>query len=126
LDVTFKHKVKALKFQYRFRYQNKNEIGLSSENGDSYKHYLRLKAAIKYSINDWKFDPIFSTEIFRDMTKVTGEFDKLRFTLGTSYDFKKLGELGLYYRHERELGFSYPKTTSIVGLNYTFTLKKRN
>jgi hypothetical protein len=126
MDIIFKHKVKALKFQYRFRYQNRNEIGLSTEEGDSYKHYLRLKAGVKYSIKNWKLDPIFSTEIFRDMTKVTGGFDKLRFTLGTTYDFKKFGELGLYYRLERELGFSYPKTTSIVGLNYTYTFKKRN
>jgi hypothetical protein len=59
------------------------------------------------------------------LTKVTGGFDKLRLTLGTSYDFKKYGELGIYYRLERQLGFSYPKTTNIVGLNYVYTIKKR-
>ena len=98
---------------------------MSTTDGDYFKNYLRLKAGVKYNIKDWKFDPKFSTEIFRDMTKVTGGFDKLRFTLGTSYDLKKFGEFGAYYRLERELGFSYPKTTSIVGLNYVYTFKKR-
>ncbi len=126
MDVIFKHSAKNFKFQYRFRYQNRNEIGLSKEEGDSFKHYLRLKAGIKYSIKNWKFDPTFSTELFRDMTKVTGGFDKLRFTLGTTYSLKKIGKLDLYYRLERELGFSYPKTTSIIGLNFTYTFKKIN
>jgi len=126
LDAIFKHKVKSFKLQYRFRYQNKNEIGLSTTEGDYFKHYLRLKAGVTYSIKNWKLDPKFSTEIFRDMTKITGGFDNLRFTLGTAYNFKKFGKLGLYYRFERELGFTYPKTTSIIGLNYVYTFKKRN
>ena len=125
LDAIFKHKASDFTFQYRLRYQNRNEIGLSIEDGDYFKNYLRLKAGVKYNIKDWKFDPKFSTEIFRDMTKVTGGFDKLRFTLGTSYSLKKFGELGAYYRLERELGASYPKTTNIVGLNYVYTFKKR-
>ena len=41
------------------------------------------------------------------------------------YGFKKYGEFGAYYRLERELGINYPKTTSIVGLNYVYTFKKR-
>lgn len=125
LDAIFKHKVSDFTLQYRFRYQNRNEIGLSSEEGDYFKNYIRLKVGVKYNIKDWKFDPKFSTEIFRDLTKVTGGFDKLRFTLGTSYDLKKYGELGIYFRLEKELGASYPKTTNIVGLNYVYTFKKR-
>jgi len=125
MDAIFKHKKNNFKFQYRFRYQNRNEIGLSTAEGDHFKHYLRLKAGIKYNIKNWKLDPIFSSEIFRDMTKVTGGFDKLRFTLGTTYNLKKYGELGTYYRLERELGSNYPKTTSIIGLNYVYTLKKK-
>lgn len=125
LDAIFKHKVKSFDFQYRLRYQNKNEMGLSTVDGDYYKNYFRIKAGLKYNIKNWKFDPVFSTELYRDMTKVTGGFDNLRLTLGTSYKMNKFGTLGMYYRVEQELAVSYPKTTYIVGLNYVFTINKK-
>lgn len=126
LDIALKHKIKRFDFKYRIRYQNKNEIGLSKVDGDINKNYLRIKLATKYNIKNWKFDPEFSGEIFRDLTKYTGSFDKIRWTIGTSYNFKRAGEIGLYYRMERDLGVNYPKTTSIIGLNYVYTFKKRN
>jgi hypothetical protein len=125
LDALFKHKVNDFSFQYRLRFQNRNEIGLSNANGDYYRNFLRLKASLKYNIKGWRLDPVFSVEIFRDLTKVTGRFDNLRFTIGSNYNLKKYGELGAFYRLERELGASYPKTTSIIGLNYVYTFKKR-
>jgi len=125
IDAIFKHKINQFKFQYRFRYQNKNELGLSTTEGDYFKHYVRLKVGIKYNIKNWKLDPTFSSELFRDMTKVTGGFDKFRITLGTTYNIKKHGELAAYYRLERELGSNYPKTTSIIGLNYVYTFKNK-
>lgn len=125
LDFSYKHKYKALSFQYRLRYQNRNEIGLSRDDGDYFKNYLRLKAEVEYNIKKWKFDPVFSTEIFRDMTKYSGGFDNLRFTLGTNYSLKKWGELNVYYRLEHELGSNYPKTTNIIGLGYTYTIKHK-
>ena len=126
LDAAFKHKVKRLSFQYRLRFQNRNEIGLSRDEGDYFKNYFRLRASAAYNIKKWKFDPVFSTEIFRDMTKYSGGFDKLRFTLGTSYSLKKWGEVDAFYRIEQSLGTNYPKTTYIVGLGFTFTFKKKN
>lgn len=126
LDAIFKHKVKPFSFKYRLRFQNRNEIGLSTAEGDYFKNYLRFKASAEYNIKKWKFDPVFSAEIFRDMTKYTGGFDKLRFTLGTSYSLKKWGELAAFYRIEQSLGATYPKTTYIIGLGYTFTLKNKN
>lgn len=126
LDAIYKHKVQAFSFKYRLRFQNRNEIGLSTAEGDYFKNYFRLKAGIKYNIKSWKLDPVFSAELFRDMTKVTGGFDKLRFTLGTSYSFKKWGELDAFYRVEQSLGTSYPKTTYIIGLGYTFLLKNKS
>ncbi len=125
IDAVYKHKLKNFSFKYRLRYQNRNEIGLSTDEGDYFKNYLRLKAGFEYNIKSWKFDPVFSTELYRDLTKYTGGFDKLRFTIGTNYSLKKSGELNAFYRLERELGASYPKTTNIIGLGYTFTIKNK-
>jgi hypothetical protein len=123
LDAIYKHKLKPFSFQYRLRFQNRNEIGLSTAEGDYFRNYLRLKAGVKFNIKKWKFDPVFSAEIFRDLTQYTGGFDKLRFTLGTSYSFKKFGAIDAFYRIEQSLGTVYSKTTYIVGLGYTFTFK---
>jgi len=125
VDALFNHDINKFSFQYRLRYQNRNEIGLTTAEGDYYKNYLRLKMGLTYNIKGWKFDPVFSTEIFRNMTKVTGGFDKLRLTLGTNYKFKNYGKMGVYGRLERELGVSYPKTTTIIGVNYVYTFKKK-
>jgi hypothetical protein len=125
LDAEYKHDLNRFDFSYRLRYQNRNELGVSSVEGDIFKNYLRFKVESKYNIKDWKLDPVFSTEIFRDLTRTTGSFDRLRFTLGTEYDFKKAGSLNFFYRVERDLGVSYPKTTYILGLGYTFTIKNK-
>lgn len=125
LDLGYVEKLKKLRLEARLRYQNKNELGVSKDEGDYYKQYLRFKAGAKYNISNWKLDPELSAEIFRDLTKYTGGFDNLRFTLGTSYSTKKFGSFGAYYRLERELQVSYPKTTSIIGINYTYTIKPK-
>ncbi|MCG8573857.1 MAG: DUF2490 domain-containing protein [Flavobacteriales bacterium] len=124
-DAAVRHKVDRFSFKYRLRYQNRNELGLSRAEGDNHKQYLRFKVGVNYNIKDWKLDPNLSAEIFRNLDGTNGGFDNLRFTLGSAYDFKKFGKLGFYYRIERELGVTYPKTTSILGLNYVYTIKTK-
>ena len=53
IDASYKHEVKLLNLSYRLRYQNKNELGFSEEEGDIAKEQLRFMAAIGY-----KLDPI--------------------------------------------------------------------
>lgn len=125
IDAAYKHRVKDFSFKYRLRYQNRNEIGSSRDDGDYFKNYLRLKGSFKYKINNWKLDPLFTIEGFRDLTKYTGSFDKVRFTLGSAYTLKKLGAINAFYGIEYTLGSSYPKTTYIIGLGYTFTIKRK-
>lgn len=126
LDMAVSHKISALSLKYRLRYQNRNEIGYSTSEGDYFKHYLRLKASAEYKFKNWKFDPIFTAEIFRDMTRYSGGFDKMRFTLGTNYSFNKQHEFEFFYGLERTIGTSYPKSTYILGIGYTFTLKTKS
>jgi hypothetical protein len=123
LDLGVKHDIRRFSFDYRFRYQNKNEFDVSIEDGDYPEHYFRLKIESSYNIKKWKWDPEFSVELFRTYEKYTvPEFDNLRFTLGTAYEFKKLGKLSLFYRIDQEFNAPYPKTTSIIGTAFTFKL----
>ena len=103
--------------------QTQNELGYTKSEGDFNINGQRLKAEIGYNINNWKFDPTISAEIFRESGRYTlPSFNKIRFTLGTEYKVKKIGELGIFYRVERELGVTYPLTAHILGVNFTFNL----
>lgn len=126
-DLGYKHSVDRLKLGYRLRFQSKNELGISKEEGDYANNHFRFKVGGEYNIKKWKFDPKLSMELFHHMEE--GEengLDKFRVTIGTSYDLKKYGDIGLYYRMEREINpttIGYPKTTNIVGLSYIYTIK---
>ncbi len=121
LDASYKEKFDRLAIKFRLRYQNKNELGLSLSEGDENKPYVRLKLSSTYNIKDWKLDPKLSSELFR--SSESAQFDKVRFTVGTEYKIKKYGEIGAFYRMERELNIGLPKTTYIAGLKYTYTFK---
>jgi len=123
LDVAFKHKIKRFSLKYRLRYQFRNEIGVTSEEGDYFKHRFRLKAAVSYNIKKLPLEPKLSVELFNKYEKYTLlQFDKLRFTAALAYDLKKYGKISAFFRVEQEIFKSYPKTTSIVGLSYVYTI----
>ncbi len=122
-DLSFKHSLDRFTFNHRLRYQNKNELGVSEEEGDFAKKNIRLKTAVTYNVRKWKLDPKLSAEIFNKSHEGgTNGFSKYRVTFGTSYDLKKAGEIALYYRMEKELNTSLPKKVDILGFNYIYTL----
>ena len=112
--------------KYRLRYTNSNQMGISYEEGDVNERYLRLKVETKYNFKNWKLDPEVSIEFFNNQDKFGQQngFDQVPLTAGTSYKMGSLGKLGVYYRMERELGLSYPKTTNIIQIKYAYTFKK--
>lgn len=126
LDVGVKHDIKRFSFDYRLRYQVKDQIGVSKDEGDYLNNHFRFKFGLGYNIKKWKLDPEVSAEIFNHMEKgVQNGWDKFRVTAGTKYKTKKFGDIGLFYRMELELNAAYPKTTNIIGLKYTYTLKTK-
>ena len=125
-DAYYTHKINDLKFKYRLRYQMKNELGVSSSEGDYTKKYLRLKAAVEYDFKNWKLDPKFSAEIFnRFKNGDVDQYNKYRLTFGTDYKIKNLGKIGLQYRIVKGIDVDIPETTHIIGLKYTYTIKNK-
>ena len=124
LDAVYKHEVDRLGLNYRFRYQTRDELGVTNENGDFADHTLRLKIGSEYNFRKWKLDPQLSAEIFHhsERNKEDG-FDKFRITFGTEYKFKKAGRLGLFYRFEKEINKTNPASTDIIRIQYVYTLK---
>ncbi|WP_406683097.1 DUF2490 domain-containing protein [Seonamhaeicola sp. MEBiC1930] len=124
IDASYKHKIKDFSLKYRLRYQNKNEIGIGTDEGDYAKQNIRFKTALGYNFNNWKLDPKFSAEIFNRFGEdAVNGFSKYRLTFGTEYKLKKMGTIGVFYRMEKELNEEFPETTNIIGLKYTYTLK---
>lgn len=123
LDLAYSNKVNRFKFNTRIRYQSKIEFPKTENDKEN---YLRLKLKIDYNIKDWKFDPYFTSEIFRTTNHTfKNSWDNYRFTLGTNYDFNKHHALSLFYGGEKELNVANPKTTFLFGLGYKYTLKHK-
>ncbi|WP_372756623.1 DUF2490 domain-containing protein [Mariniflexile sp.] len=125
-DAKYKHKINNFKLDYRLRYQNKDDMSVSIEDGDYANQHIRFKTDVEYNIKNWKLDPQFSAEIFNHFEK--GEengFNKYRLTFGTDYDMKDYGKINVFYRFEKELNVDLPETTKIIGLSYKYTIKNK-
>lgn len=121
IDGKYKFEINRFDGYLRLRYQSGREFG-DAEN--TWENHFRLKTKIGYNIKDWKIDPYISGEIFRLSGKnIDAQFDKMRFTVGSSYKFNKKHSISFFYGGEKQLNTTYPKTTYIVGLGYKFTFK---
>ncbi|MDP5107174.1 MAG: DUF2490 domain-containing protein [Polaribacter sp.] len=124
LDASYKHDINDFTIGYRLRYQNKNELGVSYDEGDYVNQNVRFKTSVDYNIKNWRLDPKFSAEIFNQFQE--GEengFNKYRLTFGTDYKIKNIGEVGVYYRFEKELNVDVPDTKNILGLSFIYKIK---
>ena len=123
-DLSYRHKLNDFSLKYRVRYQTKNELGVP----DNANNKIRFKTSIGYNIKGWKLDPKFSAEIYNriDATNTSKNgFKKYRLTLGTSYSIKNAGMLGVFYRIEKDINAAIPTTNNILGLKYSYTIKKK-
>jgi len=59
LDAVYKHKVGDLRLGYRIRFQNKDELGITNDEGDFAIRRLRFKTGLEYKIKNWPLDPEF-------------------------------------------------------------------
>lgn len=111
-------------FGGRLAFQSRNELSGSDIDDDPTRNF-RYRAELGYNIKNWKLDPEVSFELFRRTGVEEPEFHKYRFKISTGYSLKKAGKLRFFYAFEEELKDNYPKATSILGVNYTFTAKKK-
>ena len=119
-DATYKQKVNRFTLAYRLRFQNKDEDFYTSNSGNNL-YNLRNRLSVDYNIKDFKIDPFFEVELFRQIDDVnTTELNKLRWTLGLEYNLKDVGDFELFYRLDNELNQTYNKDTYIIGFGYKY------
>ena len=120
-DAEYKQKIDRFTLAYRLRFQNKDEDFFTSESSNNL-YNLRNKFSLDYNIKNFKFDPFFEAELYRQIyDATTTELSKLRWTLGLEYSLKKFGDLEMFYRIDNELNQSYNKNTYIFGIGYKFS-----
>jgi len=126
IDASYRHKLGPLRIGYRLRYQDKNELGVTTEEGDFGLRRIRFKTGLEYKIKGWPLDPEFTAEIFSRFQKEENtEIDKYRLSLATSYDLKKAGSIGVFYRFEGSIGEEVKDKLNIIGLKYKYTFRRR-
>ena len=120
-DFQYKQKINRFSLSYRLRFQNKDEDFFTS-NSENNLYNLRNRLSIDYNIKNFKLDPYFQAELYREIENINNsELSKIRWTLGLEYPLKKFGDIQLFYRIDNELNASYPKDTYIFGLGYKFS-----
>lgn len=113
-----------LELSARLAFQSRNDLSGESVNAEP-KRTLRYRLGAGYNIKNWKLDPAVSFEMFRETWVDEPEFDKFRLKIHTDYSLKKAGKLRFFYAYESELKDNFPQKTSIVGVNYSFTAKRK-
>ncbi len=120
IDTKYKFDIERFNGYARLRYQSAKEFN----SDDNPENHLRMKVKLKYDIKNWKIDPYISAELFGLTGKeACNQFDKMRFTTGSSYKFNKMHSVSFFYGIEKELNTNYPKTIFLIGLGYKFTFK---
>lgn len=132
IDARYKHKVNKLNLSYRFRYQNKNELGLSEEEGDIAKEQLRFMMDIGYKLKPIGIVFKLKGELFDNISKGSGSkvINRNRFTLMASKRFNKVGKFSIFYRIQETIkpqeNLFLPDFTTvykrIIGLKYSYLL----
>jgi hypothetical protein len=123
-EVKLNYDIKRFDVSYRLRFQNKDEDFYKSDLSDNNLSNLRNKIKIDYNIKKSKFNPYLSAELFRRLARSDADyFNKYRLTLGTTYTFKNIGSINIFYRFDKELNTTYPKSTYILGVGYSYKIK---
>jgi hypothetical protein len=138
IDASYKHEVKLLNLSYRLRYQNKNELGFSEEEGDIAKEQLRFMAAIGYKLDPIRIVFKLKAELFGTISKQETEdeegdrfltesginkINRNRFTLMASRKFENIGKFAIFYRIQEDLkGIEGTVSKSIIGFKYSYGL----
>ncbi|MGB1120527.1 MAG: DUF2490 domain-containing protein [Saprospiraceae bacterium] len=127
LDADYELDFNRFSVGYRFRFQSRNQLGISELEGDIPINDIRHKVSLEYNIKDWKIDPKLSFELFsRNDDQTTYEIARYRVRLGSDYSFVKRQDLSFFVMYEKELNQVEPETLYGIGLKYEFGFKRKN
>ena len=124
-DASFNQKiVKNLVLSLRIRYQNKNQLGLSEDEGDNAIEYTRFRAGLETRLKPLKLNLKLFAELFNEHQGIdeNNGFNRQRFTLKLNRKFKDFGTFGVFYALQDDTSKPIKNSKSIVGFKYTYRL----
>ena len=131
-EANFKHDINRIGLSYRLRYQNKNELGSSEDEGDIAKEQLRLQFGVAYKLLPVNIVFKLKAEFFNTFVNKTigNKINRQRFTLSASRKFNGFGKVALFYRIQDNLHVEVKKTEvtvskAILGFKYSYSLDLR-
>jgi hypothetical protein len=124
-DAVFNQKIDRVMVSFRFRYQNKNQLGLSESEGDIPTEYTRYRMGLSYKVKPLKLNVKLFGEVFNEpqSPEENKGFNRHRYTLKLSRKFKDFGAFGIFYALQDDYSTPIKKSKSIVGLKYSYNIK---
>lgn len=126
LDADYELDFDRFSVGYRFRFQSRNQLGISELDGDVPTNDIRHKVSFDYNIKNWKLDPKLTFELFsRNDDATTYDIARYRIRLGSDYSFVKRQDLSFALMYEKELNQVEPETLYGIILKYNFDIKRK-
>ena len=124
-DASYQHKVNAITVYTRFRYQNKNRLGLSESEGDVHKEQIRFRLGVGYTIKPIKVKIRLSSELFNETESLNSEggINRYRHVLRFSKRVKKIGLFALFYGLQDDTEGNSKISRQILGFKYSYRFK---
>jgi len=117
-DVKLSKGVKQIELSYRLRYTNEDDFVTGGNDASS---FLRQKAEAEYHIRNSRWDPYLASELYYQLPKAkSGEFNKVRYTIGTKFAFNRKNRFNLFFHLQQEFNVSKPDRDFITGLSYLY------
>ena len=123
-DASYTQKINKIGVLLRLRYQNKNQLGMSEEEGDIAQEFIRTRIGLGYKIKAVKLVVRLFAEHFNqpNNSKLEHTETRTRYTLKLSRKFKKIGAFTVFYGIQ-ENNLNQEKTNkSFLGLKYAYTI----
>ena len=123
-DANYTQKINKIGVLLRLRYQNKNQLGMSEEEGDIAQEFIRTRIGLRYKIKAVKLNVRLFAEHFNqpNNSKLEHTETRTRYTLKLSRKFKKIGAFTVFYGIQ-ENNLNQEKTNkSFLGLKYAYTI----
>ena len=123
-DANYTQKINKIGVLLRLRYQNKNQLGMSEEEGDIAQEFIRTRIGLGYKIKAVKLNVRLFAEHFNQPNNSKLEYTetRTRYTLKLSRKFKKIGAFTVFYGIQ-ENNLNQEKTNkSFLGLKYAYTI----
>ena len=123
-DASYNQKINKIGVLFRLRYQNKNQLGMSEEEGDIAQEFIRSRIGLRYKIKAVKLNVRLFAEHFNqpNNSKLEHTETRTRYTLKLSRKFKKIGAFTVFYGIQ-ENNLNQEKTNkSFLGFKYAYTI----